>query len=121
MANEALERVWLQVRDELRRQRGRNKFRGGEIHLLPQRLIRIPVEHREGTLHNSELVIQLSEVEAELSALLVPEGKHFHIRDYEFRLAGFIDALLAEVRGGEYLVTNSKTASYRKVKRKGEN
>lgn len=120
MANEALEAVWMRVRDALRRQRGRNRFRGNELHLLPKRQIRIPVEFRESKLRSSEITIHLSEVEAELWALQAPEGKKWHIRDFEFDLDAFVEAILKSARGDDYLHTNSKEAAYRKDKKSEE-
>ena len=114
MVNEALEAVWIRVRDEIRRQRGLNRFRGSEVHLLPKKQIRIPVENRGSRLRRSEMVIHLHEVEAEVWALLEPDGKRFHIKDYEYRLEDFIVAVLNACRGEDYLHTNSKEANYRK-------
>lgn len=114
MVNEALESVWIRVRDELRRQRGMNRLRGTEVHVLPRRQVRIPVENRGSQLQSSEMVVYLNEVEAELWALLEPDGKRFHIKDYGYRLEDFISALVDTCRGDAYLHTNSKTADYRK-------
>ena len=114
MVNEALEAVWIRVRDEIRRQRGLNRFRGSEVHLLPKKQIRIPVENRGSQLRRSEMVIHLHEVEAEVWALLEPDGQRFHIKDYEYRLEDFIVAVLGACRGEDYLHTNSKEANYRK-------
>ncbi len=114
MVNEALESVYIRVRDELRRQRGLNRFRGQEIHLLPKKQIRIPVENRGSKLRRSEMVIHLHEVESELWALLEPDGKRFHMKDYGYRLEEFIGAVVDACRGDQYLHTNSKEANYRK-------
>lgn len=113
MANEALESVWIRVRDELRKQRGANRLRGSEVHLLPKRQVRIPIEARKSKLNRSEMVIHLSEVEADLWALVEPDGKRFHIKDYSHSLPEFITALVDECRGEAYLHTNSKRANYR--------
>lgn len=114
MANEALESVWIRVRDELRKQRGMNRLRGTEVHLLPKRQVRIPIEARKSQLSRSELVIHLSEVEADLWALVEPDGKRFHIKDYAYNLPDFVAALVDTCRGDEYLHTNSKKAFYRR-------
>lgn len=119
MVNEALESVWMRVRDELRRQRGKNRFRGTEIHLLPKRQVRIPVEFRESKLRGSEITIHLSEVEAELWAIQAPEGRKWHIKDFSYNLSAFVGAVLEAAREGGYLHTNSKLATYRK-EMKGE-
>jgi len=121
MANEALERVWMRVRDELRRQRGMSRFRGTEVHLLPKRQIRIPVENRRSELRSSELIIHLTEVESDLWAILEPEGERFTMQQSEYRLDHFIQQLLTVARGDAYLHTNSKTATYRKVDEKEGN
>ncbi len=120
MVNEALESVWMRVRDELRRQRGLNRLRGTEVHLLPKRQIRIPVENRNSKLQQSEMVIHLNEVEAELWALLEPEGKRFHIKEYDYRLEDFVTALVDACRGNAYLHTNSKKANYRTINKEEE-
>ena len=122
MANEALERVWLAVRDEIRRQRGRSRFRGTEIHLLPKREIRLPVENRRGKLQRSEIVIHLHEIESELWAIQEPDGKRFAISDYNHRLDQWIGKLLDVCRGEEYLRTDVDEAKYRDqfVPKKGD-
>lgn len=104
----------MRLRDELRRQRGKNRFRGNEVHLLPKKQVRIPVEFRESRLRSSEITIHLTEVESELWALQEPEGRKWHIRDFEFDLGAFVAALVETARGGDYLHTNSKDAAYRK-------
>ena len=120
MANEALERVWVRVRDEIRRQRGLNRFRGSEVHLLPKRQIRIPVEYRGGKIRRSELVIHLSEVESDLWAMLEPDGERFTMEEFGFELEAFIARLLEVCRGDAYLHTNSRTATYRKGESNGK-
>jgi len=120
MANEALERVWMRVRDEIRRQRGLNRFRGAEVHLLPRRQIRIPVEARGSRLRQSEMVIHLAEVEADLWAILEPEGERYAMADFDHQLEPFVAAVLAVCRGEAYLHTNSDTATYRKEEQAGK-
>lgn len=114
MANKSLESIWARVRNELRRQRGINRLRGTEVHILPKRQIRIPVENRRSKLQSSVMVINLSEVETDLWAILEPVGQRFHIKDYGYRLEDFINALVEKCRGAAYLQTNSKRADYRR-------
>lgn len=116
MASEALERVWTRVRDELLRQRGMNRFRGREVHLLPKRQVRIPLEYRKGLISGSEITIHLSEVESELWAIQSPEGNRWKMDEFGYDLAAFISAIVDAVREGDYLHTNSKEATYRKGK-----
>ena len=111
--------VWVRLRDEIRQQRGRNQFRGSEVHLLPKQEVRIPVELRGGYPTGSEVVIHLSDLESELWAIQRPEGKRLHIQDFDFSLSSFVAAILEICRGKEYLHTNSKSAAYRKGEENG--
>lgn len=110
--------IWERVRDEIRRLRGMNRFRGQEVHLLPQRQVRLPAESRAGRMPFREMVIHLKEVESEVYVEELPGGKRWTIADFDMDLDALVGFAVDNCRGGAYLHTNSKTADYRKQLKK---
>lgn len=110
--------IWERVRDEIRRLRGMNRFRGQETHILPQRQVRIPAESRGGQMPFREMVIHLKEAESEVFVEEVPGGKQWTIADFDMDLDGLVGFAIDRCRGAEYLHTNSKTAEYRNENKK---
>ncbi|MBL0017021.1 MAG: hypothetical protein IPP17_11455 [Bacteroidetes bacterium] len=53
--------VWEAVRDELRKLRGKNRFRGNEEHLLLRREVRIHRESRGNQLESGVVIIHLTQ------------------------------------------------------------
>ena len=115
MDNERILELWERIRDELRRLRGLNRFRGNEVHILPKRIIRIPEENRQGNLQRGEFVIHLTDAESELWAEHWPGGEKLYLKDFEYGLTEFLGRIVDQCRGDHYLHTNSKTAKYRKA------
>lgn len=108
-----LHTIWERIRDEIRRLRGMNRFRGSEVHLLPRKEIRLPVEARESVLQTAEIVIHLDESESEIWAKKLPDGTRWALKDFDMDLAAFVERLIDECRGEPYLHTKSKKADYR--------
>lgn len=115
MSKDSLHAIWERIRDEIRRLRGMNRFRGTELHLLPRKEIRLPVEARTGVLTKAEITIHLHEAESELYAIKHPGGQRWSIQEFDMDLTAFVGFLVDECRGATYLHTNSKTAAYRKA------
>ncbi|HHG84338.1 MAG TPA: hypothetical protein ENJ82_06270 [Bacteroidetes bacterium] len=114
MSQDSLEDLWERIRDEIRKLRGSNRFRGNEVHLLPRKEIRLPVEARESILQKAEIIIHLHEAESEVWAVYHPGGARWTLQEFDMDLAAFISFLADKCRGSAYLHTNSKTADYRK-------
>lgn len=107
--------TWEAVRDELRRQRGRNGFRGVEEHLLPRKEIRLRRENRGGHPPVGWVSIHLSPKLDDLWAENPVTGDQWRIEAFGGRLAEWLSAVLEHVRGAAYLHTNSDKADYRKA------
>lgn len=110
-----LQHVWEDLRDELRKLRGRNQFRGNEEHLLLKREIRIPMENRGDTLHRSVLILHLTPRHDDLWAEQLPEGTRMAVTDFGGDWREWLGAVVARCRGNAYLHTSSTHAHYRKA------
>lgn len=109
-----IEETWIRVRDELRKQRGHNQFRGREDHLLPKKQIRVEKERRKDGASNGEIWIHLTETEPDLWAESFPEEKKIYLKEFGNKLDDFIAEILRIARGDNpYLKTNSEEAEYR--------
>ena len=107
--------TWEKIRDELRRLRGLNLFRGREEHVLPKGQVRIPIEARGSDRSNQgEIIIYLSKVESELHAIAYPGKEKVKLEDCGMDIGLFMERIAAMARGESYLHTNSKSANYRK-------
>lgn len=107
--------TWEKIRDELRRLRGLNLFRGREEHLLPKGQVRIPVEPRgNDQMVPGEIIIYLSKTDSELYAVRYPQGDTLKLDEFGMDIRTFMEKIAALARGEGYLHTNSKSANYRK-------
>jgi hypothetical protein len=111
--------TWEAIRDELRKLRGKNRFRGNEEHLLPRQEIRLYRENRGNQLSNQVVVIHLTERMEDLWAegLSQVSGKvsEFGTGAIDDRWRLWLGAIVDECRGANYLHTESESAPYRKL------
>jgi hypothetical protein len=114
MSKDSLMDIWERVREEIRRQRGMNRFRGQETHLVNRRQVRIPLEFRAGKIELGEMVIHLREAESEVYVEELPGGKKWSMAEFDMDLNALVGFALDRSRGADYLHTNSGTADYRK-------
>ena len=105
--------IWERVRDEIRRLRGMNRFRGTEVHLLPPKQVRLPAELRGDMTTGAEYLIHPSDAESEVWLEEHPGGKRWGIQEFDMNLEALVQHAVDLCRGQEYLRTNSKTAPYR--------
>lgn len=113
MQFEREEETWLKVREALGKLRGKNLFRGREMHLPAQKLVVIPQELRGEGAQTGSILIHLTQDEHELWAEEKPSGEKFHIRDHHHDVNEFITLLVNRMRGADYLHTNSEKGDYR--------
>ena len=108
------EAVWESIREELKRLRGRNLLRGREEHLFSQGLICLEIEQRGAGHAPQELFLRFSDSEQSIIAEHSTSQQKFHIREHDFDLRKFMEAMAEICRNKQpYLRTNSKIASYR--------
>jgi hypothetical protein len=111
--------VWSAVRNELRKLRGQNRFRGNEEHLLQRREIRLHYESRGAQMKQSIVTIHLTDRLEDLWA----EGlTHVPARVAEMESGlpdlvwrKWLGLIVDECRGAVYLHTSSKGADYRQL------
>lgn len=115
MSLEARMDQWEQVRDELRSLRGKNLWRGVEQHLLPQLQVRLQGEWRGEGKRRLEAIICLGETEADIRVSVYPTGECLQINGDHPTLKALVRGVVEKMGGGNYLHTNSKSASYRKT------
>lgn len=107
--------TWEAVRDELRRQRGRMNFRGQEEHFLPKREVRIRLEKRGSGQASGWASIHITPRQDDLWAEDPGTGEKWTMEAFGSRIGDWLSAILTHCRGGNYLRTNSKEATYRKA------
>jgi hypothetical protein len=116
MSKDSLMNIWERVRNEIRRLRGINRFRGTETHLLPKRQVRLPAEFRGDRGSRGEYVIHLSDAESEVWLEEWPGNRRWNMEDFDMDLEALVRHAVDLCRGEDYLHTNSKEALYRKPK-----
>ncbi len=110
--------VWEAVRDELRKLRGKNRFRGNEEHLLLRREVRIHRESRGNQLESGVVIIHLTQRLEDLWAdgLLHVPARVSEMKDgsADENWRQWLGWIVDECRGAAYLHTSSASAAYRK-------
>jgi len=110
--------TWEANRDELRKGRGQNRFRGIEEHLLPMRQLRLFRENRGNQLRHSAVVIHLTERMEDLWAegltQVSAKASQFGTGSIDDQWRFWLGAIVDECRGADYLHTQSESAPYRK-------
>lgn len=106
-------RIWESTRDELRKLRGSNLFRGRETHFQEKGIIVLEREFRGEGKKQGEVQIHLFHPEG-IEAVVLPENEKIKLNDFGGEMQTFLLFILKKCRGEEYLHTNSKTADYRR-------
>jgi hypothetical protein len=114
MKDDALMAVWEELRDELKKLRGRNLFRGNEEHLVLKQEIRIHAENRKNVLVDGMYVLHVTPRTDGLWAERFPGGKVMKVEEFGGDWKAWLRAIVDACRGEEYLRTNSGKADYRK-------
>jgi hypothetical protein len=114
--------TWASLRDELRKLRGMNRFRGNEEHLLARKEVRLIAELRAGRPNTTYFVLHLTDSLAALWAEEFPGGRKITVDDYAGDWRAWLGAIVDACRGAHYLHTSSAQADYRHdSKRKASN
>ena len=110
------EDLFDRIREEIRKQRGMNRFRGSEFYLLDKGEIRIPVENRKSAIQAGYYVIHVQGSELETWAKSHSGGPDLYLKEFDMDMGRFVEAVIDQCRGEAYLHTSSKHADYRKIK-----
>lgn len=106
--------VWEAVRDELRKLRGQNRFRGNEEHLLHRQEIRLHRESRGDQMAHGLVVLHLTPHIEDLWADGLSVGLPAKAADFGGDWKVWLGKVVDDCRGGAYLHTQSGSAAYRK-------
>ena len=112
--NDDILETWVSLRDDLRKLRGQNRFRGNEEHLIDQRQIRLYQEQRAGLLTNAVYIIHLTPRIDDLWAERVPGKVVLRVTDFGGDRLTWLTAIVDACRGAAYARTHSSHADYRR-------
>ncbi len=107
--------VWESLRQALQQLRGRNRFRGNAEYLLHRNEVRLYKENRSGQLQSALIVIHLSPTHAGLWAERKPGGSVTKVADFGGDWKAWLEAIVDECRGADYLHTHADQADYRRA------
>ena len=119
MSKDSLMHIWERVRNEIRRLRGINRFRGTDLHLLPKKQVRLQAEMRGNGAVRGEYVIHLSDAESEVWLEEMPGSRHWGMEEFDMDLEALVRHAVDLCRGEDYLHTFPCWLKSRKSPRNG--